>query len=91
MPMAVCGDTDLRHGIVLAKNPHAKKLGIKTGMVIWEARQRCKDLICIKPNMDWYIAYSRRVRDIYYRYTDQIETFGIDEAWLDVSGCISLF
>ena len=83
--VAVCGSTESRHGIVLAKSQLAKKAGVKTGMVNWEARQRCPDLIMVPPQYDEYIKYSKLAHDIYYRYTDLVEPFGMDECWLDVS------
>jgi DNA polymerase-4 len=85
-PVAVCGDPELRHGIVLAKNYIAKLYGVKTGDVIWEARQKCPDIVIVKANFPLYLKFSQRARQIYERYTDQIESFGIDECWLDVTG-----
>ena len=85
-PVAVCGATEERHGIVLAKSELAKKAGVKTGMVNWEARQVCKDLILVPPQYDQYLKYSKLTQAIYQRYTDLIEPFGMDECWLDVSG-----
>ena len=83
--VAVCGSTEDRHGIVLAKSELAKKRGVKTGMVNFEARQRCPDLIIVPPQYDQYLKYSKLAHEIYYRYTDQVEPFGMDECWLDVS------
>lgn len=83
--VAVCGSTENRHGIVLAKSQLAKKAGVKTGMVNWEARQRCPNLIMVPPQYDEYIKYSKLAHEIYYRYTDLVEPFGMDECWLDVS------
>ena len=83
--VAVCGCTEDRHGIVLAKSEKAKKAGVKTGMVNWEARQVCKDLIVVPPQYDQYLKYSKLTRAIYQRYTDLIEPFGMDECWLDVT------
>ncbi|MDD2497040.1 MAG: DNA polymerase IV [Desulfitobacteriaceae bacterium] len=91
LPVAVCGDPNLRHGIVLAKNYPAKKFGIKTGEVIWHARQRCPDLVVVPPDYSLYLRFSRLARKIYLDYTDQIEPFGIDEAWLDVTNSSSLY
>ena len=85
-PVAVCGSTENRHGIVLAKSELAKKAGVKTGMVNWEARQRCPNLIMVKPQYDQYLKYSELARNIYQRYTDQVEPYGMDECWLDVTG-----
>ena len=85
-PVAVCGSTETRHGIVLAKSYPAKYMGVKTGMANWQALQVCPDLIIVHPHYDQYIKYSGLVRDIYSRYTDLIEPFGMDECWLDVTG-----
>jgi DNA polymerase-4 len=90
-PIAVCGSREERHGIVLAKSELAKKFGVKTGEAIWQAKLKCKNLIIIEPHYDKYIKYSRMAREIYKRYTDLIEPFGIDECWLDVSGSLHLF
>lgn len=84
--VAVCGCTEDRHGIVLAKSELAKKAGIKTGMVNWEAQRLCKDLVIVPPQYDQYLKYSKLTQAIYNRYTDLIEPFGMDECWLDVSG-----
>lgn len=83
--VAVCGSTEDRHGIVLAKSELAKKSGIKTGMANWEARQLCPGLITLPPQFDQYVKYSRMVREIYLRYTDQVEPYGLDECWLDLT------
>lgn len=84
--VAVCGSTEDRHGIVLAKSDLAKRAGVKTGMVNWEARRLCKDLIVVPPQYEQYLKYSKLTQSIYQRYTDLIEPFGMDECWLDVSG-----
>ena len=84
--VAVCGSTEERHGIVLAKSELAKKAGVKTGMANWEARKACKDLIVVPPQYEQYLKYSKLTQAIYQRYTDLIEPFGMDECWLDVSG-----
>lgn len=84
-PVVVCGKKEDRHGIVLAKNMLAKKLGVKTGMVLFEAEKLCPNLKCVSARHDMYLKYSRAVRRIYLEYTDKVEPFGIDEAWLDVT------
>lgn len=84
--VAVCGSTEDRHGIVLAKSDLAKKAGVKTGMVNWEARQRCPGLIVVPPQYDQYLKYSALTRAIYSRYTNLVEPFGMDECWLDIAG-----
>ena len=83
--VAVCGSTEDRHGIVLAKSELAKKAGVKTGMVNFEARKLCPGLIMLPPHYEQYLKYSKLTRDIYERYTNQVEPFGMDECWLDVS------
>ena len=88
--VAVCGSTEDRHGIVLAKSDRAKKAGVKTGMVNWEAKRLCKDLIIVPPQYDQYLKYSKLTQAIYQRYTDLIEPFGMDECWLDVTGSYHL-
>ena len=84
-PVAVCGDPEARHGIVLAKNYIAKAAGIKTGEVIWKAKQKCRNLVVVPPNYLLYLRFSKLARSIYSEYTNQIEPFGLDEAWLDVT------
>ena len=90
-PLAVCGSPEERHGIVLTANYIAKPYGVKTGMAIWQARQRCPHLVILPPDMDEYIRFSRMAREIYEDYTDQVEPFGLDESWLDVTGSVRLF
>ena len=90
-PIAVCGDPTKRHGIILTASYPAKRMGVKTGMAIWEAQQRCRDLILVPANMSEYIRYSGYVREIFEDYTDQIEPFGLDESWLDVTGSVGIF
>ena len=91
LPIAVCGSREDRHGIVLAKSQEAKILGVKTGEAIWEAQSKCPNLIIVPPHYDEYLKYSRMAREIYYDYTNQVEPFGIDECWLDITGSIHLF
>jgi DNA polymerase-4 len=91
IPLAVCGKREDRHGIVLAKSQEAKVLGVKTGEAIWQAQLKCPDLLIVPPNYDEYLKHSRWARDIYYDYSNQVEPYGIDECWLDVSGSIHLF
>lgn len=91
VPVAVCGDPEARHGIILAKNEPAKAFGVKTAETIWQAKKKCPDLVLLPPHHDRYADYSRRVNAIYGDYTDLVEPFGIDESWLDVSGSLHLF
>ena len=90
-PVAVCGSQEDRHGIVLTASYAAKPFGVKTGMAVWQAKQCCPNLVVLPPDMREYIRISRLARDIYEDYTDQIEPFGLDENWLDVTGSVGLF
>ena len=90
-PVAVCGDKDKRHGIILAKNEIAKKYNVKTGEPIWQAVQKCPELVTAQAHYDRYIRFSKLCREIYSDYTDNIEPFGLDEAWLDVTGSVMLY
>ena len=85
-PVAVCGSQEERHGIVLAKNYAAKAKGVSTGEAIWQAKQKCPNLVIVPPHYDQYVKFSKLAREIYGRYTDLIEPFGMDEVWADVTG-----
>ena len=91
LPAAVCGDPASRKGIILAKNEPARKFGVKTAETIWQARQKCPELILLPPHHDLYRRFSRLVNEIYGTYTDLVEPFGIDESWLDITGSMHLF
>ena len=91
VPTAVCGDPKSRHGIILAKNEPAKRCGVRTAETIWQARQKCPDLVLLPAHQGLYREYSQRVNAVYDRFTDLIEPFGIDESWLDVTGSLHLF
>lgn len=84
--VAVCGSVEERHGIVLAKNYKAKAFGVTTGEAIWQAKQKCPNLIVVEPHYEQYMKFSRLAREVYNRYTDQVEPYGMDECWLDVTG-----
>ncbi len=91
VPMAVGGHEEKRHGIILAKNDIAKKLGIQTGESLREAKEKCPDLLIIPPDYDAYIYYTNEVKKIYYEYSDHVESFGLDEAWIDYTDSEHLF
>lgn len=91
LPVAVCGSEDDRHGIVLAKSYEAKKFGVKTAETVWQAKKKCPNLIIVPPQYEEYKKYSKLIQNIYYSYTDQVEPFGLDECWLDVTGSLKLF
>ena len=84
-PLAVGGDPEARHGIVLTADYLAKKKGVKTGMALWQAKQVCPEITFVPPNMDLYLRFSRMAHEIYSEYTDLQEPYGIDECWLDVT------
>lgn len=90
-PMAVGGNEESRHGIILAKSEEAKKYGVKTAEPLWQARQKCPELIIVEPHHEIYKEYSRRAHEIYSRYTDLIEPMGLDEVWCDITGSTTLF
>lgn len=91
VPMAVSGNPESRHGIILAKNEPAKEFGITTAETIWSAKKKCPDLQLVSPHHNKYKTYSKLINEIYYRFTDMVEPFSIDEAWLDVTGSLKLF
>lgn len=90
-PVAVGGNEDNRHGIILAKNEAAKKFNVQTAETLWQARRKCPDLIVLPPHREQYQKYYKIINTIYSKYTDRVEPFGIDESWLDVSGSWQLF
>ncbi|MBQ7075663.1 MAG: DNA polymerase IV, partial [Clostridia bacterium] len=91
LPVAVGGSQEARHGIILAKNYIAKKYNIQTGEPIVSAKRKCPDLVVVPPDFKTYMEYSNEAREIYYSYTDQVESFGLDENWLDVTGSARTF
>ena len=91
LPVAVCGDPDSRHGIILAKNEPAKMFGVKTAETIWQARKKCPDLVLLSAHHGKYREFSKKVNGLYQEFTDLVEPFGIDESWLDVTGTLHLF
>ena len=90
-PVAVAGDPDGRHGIILAKNEPAKKKGVVTAETIWQARRKCPDLVLLKAHHEKYNDFYKKINEIYYRFTDLVEPFSIDESWLDVTASEALF
>lgn len=89
-PLAVGGDPESRHGIVLTADYIAKKYGVKTGMALWQAKQLCPEITFVSPRMDLYLRFSRMAHEIYAEYTDLQEAYGIDESWLDVTASATL-
>lgn len=91
VPLAVSGNPEKRHGVVLAKNEIAKSYGIKTGDVIWQAQQKAPSLVLVEPHFDDYMRFSKTAFELYTRYTCYVEPFGADECWLDCTGSTKLF
>ncbi len=91
VPVAVCGDPEGRHGIILAKNQLAKAAGVVTAETVWQAKKKCPSLQFVRPHHDKYKEYSDRINKIYLEYTDMVEPFSIDESWLDVTASQRLF
>ena len=89
-PVAVAGDPESRHGIILAKNELAKKAGVQTAEPIWQAKRKCPNLICVSAHFDAYHDFFERINKIYLDYTDLVEPFSIDESFLDLTGCMHL-
>lgn len=91
VPVAVCGNPENRHGIILAKNTPAKKYGIRTAETVWQAKKKCPQLHLLSPHHGKYKEYSLKINEIYQRFTDMVEPFSIDESWLDVTASLKLF
>ena len=89
--MAVGGHEENRHGIILAKNDLAKKEGIQTGESLREAYAKDENLLIIPPHYDEYMYYTGKVKEIYREYSDLVESFGLDEAWVDYTASRRLF
>ena len=89
VPMAVAGDAQARHGIILAKNEPAKKYGIKTAEAIWQAKAKCPNLVLVDAHHEKYVFYSKKLREMYSEYTDRVEPFGLDECWLDMTDSVT--
>lgn len=89
-PVAVGGDPESRHGIILTADYTAKKYGVKTGMALWQAKNVCPEIVFLPPRMDLYLRFSRMAQEIYADYTDLREPFGCDESWLDVTDSASI-
>ena len=81
-PVAVSGDAQARHGIILTKNQLAKRFGVKTGEAIWQAKQKCPELVCLPPDFSLYVRFSQKMRRIYEKYSPRVESFELDEAWV---------
>ncbi|MBO7667373.1 MAG: DNA polymerase IV, partial [Firmicutes bacterium] len=91
LPSAVAGDSQARHGVILAKSTPAKLMGVKTGEPVWQARRKCPGLILVPANYGLYVAASRRFIALLKDYAPVVEQYSIDEAYADVTGCRRLY
>ncbi|MCL1830778.1 MAG: DNA polymerase IV [Oscillospiraceae bacterium] len=88
-PVAVGGNAEQRHGIILARNYEARPYGVRVGQALWEARKLCPNLIIVPPDYEKYLRFSRYFKDMLSEYSPQVEPFGLDESWVDVTGCLA--
>lgn len=91
IPSAVGGDIDTRHGVILAKSIPAKKYKITTGEPVVDALRKCPDLVLVKPHHALYSEQSAAFMSILQQYSDCIEKFSVDEAFVDMTGTRRLF
>lgn len=85
-PTAVAGSVELRKGIVVTSSYEARNRGVKTGMLVREALQKCPNLILISPDFHLYKKYSMAFMNIAYSYTPMLQATSIDECYLDITG-----
>lgn len=91
IPAIVGGERESRHGIVLARSQPAKKLGIKTGEPVFQALQKCPELVIVPPDYGLYVEASRHFVEVLRRFSPKVEQYSIDEAWVDMTGTERLF
>ncbi|MFD2371183.1 DNA polymerase IV [Brevibacillus sp. GCM10020057] len=90
-PIVVAGDPQRRSGVVLAACPIAKSYGVVTAEALWQAQQKCRSLVVVRPRMEMYIRISMQITRIFESFTDKVEPYSIDEQFLDVTGSVHLF
>lgn len=91
IPSAVGGDIATRHGVILAKSVPAKKYAVTTGEPVVDALRKCPQLFLVKPDHELYRRNSRAFIAILRQYSDVIEQFSIDEAFVDMTGTRRIF
>ena len=91
VPSVVAGDKASRHSIILAKSTPAKKYGIQTGEPLFQAQEKCPDLVVIPPDYELYVEASRHFVEILRQFSPQVEQYSIDEAWVDMTGTGRLY
>lgn len=91
VPSVVAGDRESRHSIILAKSIPAKKYGIQTGEPLFQAREKCPDLIVVPPDYGLYVEASRHFIEMLRQFSPDVEQYSIDEAWVDMTGTQRMF
>lgn len=91
IPSVVAGDKASRHSIILAKSAPAKKYGIQTGEPLFQALEKCPELVVVPPDYSLYVEASRRFVEMLRQFTPNVEQYSIDEAWADMTGTERLF
>jgi len=86
VPSVVAGDKESRHSIILAKSTPAKKYGIKTGEPLFQALEKCPDLVVVQPDYGLYVEASRHFVQMLREFSPAVEQYSIDEAWVDITG-----
>ena len=86
IPSVVAGDKESRHSIILAKSTPAKKYGIQTGEPLFQALEKCPDLVVVQPDYELYVEASRHFVDMLRQFSPVVEQYSIDEAWVDMTG-----
>ncbi len=89
-PIMVSGNP-ITKAVVAASSYEAKAYGVKSGMSLWEARKLCPKIIPVEGNPDKYLDHCKRIVQICREFTDLVELYSIDEAYLDITGVQSLF
>ena len=87
LPLAVAGDPESRHGVVVAASLEAKQFGVRTTDTVYAAKRKCPQLVIVVPHHSRYAEISELINSIYLEYTDRVEPFSVDESFLDITGC----
>ncbi|MBQ4239499.1 MAG: DNA polymerase IV [Oscillospiraceae bacterium] len=90
LPLAVAGDPQSRHGVVVAASMEAKKYGVRTTDTVYVAKKKCPELVVVMPHHSKYSEVSEMINRIYLEYTDLVEPFSVDESFLDLTGSPAL-
>ena len=91
VPSVVAGDKESRHSIILAKSTPAKKYGIRTGEPLFQALEKCPDLVIVQPDYELYVEASRHFVKMLRNFSPVVEQYSIDEAWVDMTGTEKLW